>query len=116
MTETEPTADREAREERRVATDGGRDPRVAVVACGGTIASEPDDRGAAPAKTGDDLVAAVPDVERYATVSAREVCSQPGFDVRWRDVIATAGAVRAAAWMAAQRPGLYDMQDVLGLS
>lgn len=26
------------------------------------------------------------------------------------------GAVRAAAWMAAQRPGLYDMQDVLGLT
>ena len=96
MTETEPTADREAREERRVATDGGRDPRVAVVACGGTIASEPDDRGAAPAKTGDDLVAAVPDVERYATVSAREVCSQPGFDVRWRDVLATAAAAREA--------------------
>ena len=25
------------------------------------------------------------------------------------------GAVRAAAWMAGQRPGMYDMQDVLGL-
>lgn len=25
------------------------------------------------------------------------------------------GAVRAAIWVAAQRPGLYDMQDVLGL-
>ena len=25
------------------------------------------------------------------------------------------GAVRAAAWMADKGPGLYDMQDVLGL-
>ena len=25
------------------------------------------------------------------------------------------GALRAAAWLAAQPPGLYDMQDVLGL-
>jgi len=96
MTNTEPTAEREARNGGRTAADGGAKPRVAVVACGGTIASEPDDGGAAPAKTGDDLVAAVPGVERYATVSAREVCSQPGFDVRWRDALATAAAARAA--------------------
>ena len=76
-------------------TDGGR-PRVAVVACGGTIASEPGDGGAAPAKAGDDLVAAVPAVGEYARVSAREVCSQPGFDMRWRDVFAAAAAVRDA--------------------
>jgi 4-hydroxy-tetrahydrodipicolinate reductase len=25
------------------------------------------------------------------------------------------GAVRAAGWLGAQKPGLYDMQDVLGL-
>jgi len=25
------------------------------------------------------------------------------------------GAVRAAAWVAKQKPGLFDMQDVLGL-
>jgi L-asparaginase len=96
MTDTEPTAEREARDEERTATDGGTKPHVAVVACGGTIASEPDEGGAAPAKTGDDLVAAIPDVERHATVSAREVCSQPGFDVRWRDVLATAAAAREA--------------------
>ena len=78
------------------ATDGGSRPRVAVVACGGTIASEPDEGGAAPAKTGDDLVAAVPEIEEYAGVTAREVCSQPGFDVRWRDVLATATAAREA--------------------
>lgn len=31
-----------------------------------------------------------------------------------RDIFAT-GAVRAAAWLVKQNPGLYDMQDVLGL-
>ncbi|MDZ5812596.1 asparaginase [Halorubrum sp. AD140] len=96
MTNTESTRDRETRREERIVTDGGPTPHVVVVACGGTIASEPDDGGAAPAKTGDDLVAAVPGVERRATVSAREVCAQPGFDVRWRDVLATAAAAREA--------------------
>ena len=77
--------------------DDGSDndtPHVAVVACGGTIASEPDDAGAAPEKTGEDLVAAVPGVVEHARVTAHEVCSQPGFDVRWRDVFATAATVR----------------------
>jgi 4-hydroxy-tetrahydrodipicolinate reductase len=32
-----------------------------------------------------------------------------------RDTFA-AGAVRAAAWVTGQPPGLYDMRDVLGLS
>ncbi len=77
-------------------TTASTDPTVSVVACGGTIASEPSDDGAAPEKTGDDLVAAVPGIETYATVSAREVCRRPGFDVRWRDVLATAAAVRDA--------------------
>ena len=31
-----------------------------------------------------------------------------------RDMFAR-GAIRAAAWLYAQKPGLYDMQDVLGL-
>ena len=31
-----------------------------------------------------------------------------------RETFAT-GALRAAQWVAAQKPGLYDMQDVLGL-
>ena len=75
--------------------DGGR-PLVAVVACGGTIASEPGDEGAAPEKTGDDLVEAVPAVADHARVTTREVCSRPGFDVRWRDVLATAAAARDA--------------------
>jgi len=31
-----------------------------------------------------------------------------------RDTFAS-GALRAAQWLASQKPGLYDMQDVLGL-
>ena len=69
---------------------------VCVVACGGTIASEPDADGAAPAKDGSDLIDAVPGVTDYAAVSTREACAQPGFDVRWRDLFAVVAAARAA--------------------
>jgi 4-hydroxy-tetrahydrodipicolinate reductase len=34
--------------------------------------------------------------------------------VQSRDTFAR-GALRAAQWVVAQAPGLYDMQDVLGL-
>jgi L-asparaginase len=96
MTETDRRDRRDDRRDRDDArADGGR-PRVAVVACGGTIASEPGDDGAAPEKTGEDLVAAVPAVSDHARVTTTEVCSQPGFDVRWRDVLATAAAARDA--------------------
>jgi L-asparaginase len=98
MTETDRRDRREDRRDRddgAARADGGRPP-VAVVACGGTIASEPGDDGAAPEKTGDDLVAAVPAVSDHARVTTSEVCSQPGFDVRWRDVLATAAAARDA--------------------
>ncbi|QWC18671.1 asparaginase domain-containing protein [Halorubrum sp. 2020YC2] len=87
--------DRPDRDRSAAHADGGR-PLVAVVACGGTIASEPSDDGAAPEKTGDDLVEAVPAVSDHARVTTREVCSRPGFDVRWRDVLATATAARDA--------------------
>ena len=86
----------EAADSGSISTDGGSSSHVAIIACGGTIASEPDDGGAAPAKTADDLLDAVPGVEAHATVTTREVCSQPGFDVRWRDVLATAIAARKA--------------------
>ncbi|MDB9235322.1 asparaginase [Halorubrum ezzemoulense] len=93
------------RERPAARTDGGR-PGVAVVACGGTIASEPGEDGAAPEKTGDDLVAAVPAVSDHARVTAREVCSRPGFDVRWRDVLATAAAAREAVGEGPDRTGV----------
>lgn len=68
-------------------------PAVRVLGCGGTIASEPTDDGAAPAKSGDDLVAAVPELDSLADISAVDVASHPGFDMQWsavRDAVATA--------------------------
>ena len=68
-------------------------PTVRVLSCGGTIASEPTDAGAEPAKSGDDLVAAVPDLADYADVSAVEVASHPGFDMQFSAVAGVAAAV-----------------------
>jgi L-asparaginase len=68
-------------------------PTVRVLSCGGTIASEPTDAGAAPAKSGDDLVAAVPGLADYADVSAVEVASHPGFDMQFAAVAGVAEAV-----------------------
>ncbi|AUX09726.1 L-asparaginase [Halalkaliarchaeum desulfuricum] len=65
-------------------------PTLAVLSCGGTIAAEPDDGGAAPAKSGDQLLEAVPALEGRAHFEIHEVCSRPGFDMRWRDVLAAA--------------------------
>jgi L-asparaginase len=69
-------------------------PTVRVLSCGGTIASEPTDAGAEPAKSGDDLVAAVPELADYADVSAVEVASHPGFDMQFPAVAGVAEAVR----------------------
>ena len=65
-------------------------PTLAVLSCGGTIAAEPDDSGAAPAKSGEQLLDSVPALEGRAEFEIHEVCSQPGFDMRWKDVIAAA--------------------------
>lgn len=65
-------------------------PTVAVLSCGGTIAAEPEEGGAAPAKSGAQLLEAVPALEGRANYRTREVCSRPGFDMRWGDVLETA--------------------------
>ena len=65
-------------------------PTIAVLSCGGTIAAEPDERGATPAKSGEQLLDSVPALEGRANFEVHEVCSQPGFDMRWQDVIGTA--------------------------
>ncbi|RDI72595.1 asparaginase [Halopelagius longus] len=56
-------------------------PQVHVVSCGGTIASEPSEDGAAPAKAGDELVEAVPEVSTHADLRVTDVGSRPGFDM-----------------------------------
>ncbi|XVH32101.1 asparaginase [Haloferacaceae archaeon DSL9] len=73
------------------------EPTVCVASCGGTIASEPDERGAAPTKTGSELVEAVPELTEYAQITVAEVVNQPGFGMNFEDVLAAATAVRDAA-------------------
>jgi L-asparaginase len=74
------------------AASGEQSPTVRVLSCGGTIASEPTDAGAKPAKSGDELVSAVPELADYADVSAVEVAAHPGFDMQFS---AVAGVVEA---------------------
>ncbi|SFR55786.1 asparaginase [Halogeometricum limi] len=71
-------------------------PTVHVVGCGGTIASEPAADGAAPAKAGEELVAAVPDVAEYATLRVTDAGSRAGFDMDFGVVASAADAVRTA--------------------
>ncbi|WP_224449171.1 asparaginase [Haloprofundus salilacus] len=71
-------------------------PDVRVLSCGGTIASEPSETGAAPAKRGAELVEAVPELDEYATVAAEEIASHPGFDMQFAAVAAVAEAVDAS--------------------
>ncbi|WP_224268478.1 asparaginase [Haloprofundus salinisoli] len=71
-------------------------PDVRVLSCGGTIASEPSETGAAPAKRGAELVEAVPELDEYATVTAEEIASYPGFDMQFDAIAAVAEAVEAS--------------------
>nr|WP_049947846.1 asparaginase [Candidatus Halobonum tyrrellensis] len=64
-----------------------------VLAAGGTIASEPGEDGAAPAKAGSELVDRVPELAGHADVSAESVASRPGFDM---DVATVARLANAA--------------------
>lgn len=54
---------------------------VTVLSCGGTIASEPDDDGAAPGKAGEELLEAVPALADLADLDVEDVASLPGFDM-----------------------------------
>jgi L-asparaginase len=56
-------------------------PRVHVVATGGTIASTPDEDGAAPSLDGGDLLESVPDLGAHADPSVESVSQVPGFDM-----------------------------------
>jgi L-asparaginase len=67
-----------------------------VLSCGGTIASEPGDDGAAPAKEGAELLAAVPGLADVADVTVEDVASLPGFDMDPDTVAAVGRRVRAA--------------------
>ena len=68
---------------------------------GGTIASEPDGDGAAPAKDGTKLLAAVPELGDVAAVTVEDVESLPGFDMDPDTVAAVGRRMRAADRFAA---------------
>lgn len=70
---------------------------VRVLNCGGTIASEPADGGAAPAKAGEELLAAVPELADHAALSVEDVASMPGFDMDADTVAEVGRRARAAA-------------------
>ncbi|WP_129113202.1 asparaginase [Halegenticoccus tardaugens] len=72
-------------------------PTVRVLSCGGTIASEPDDAGAAPAKSGRELVDAVPALSAHADLRVEEIASRPGFDMDVETVARVAEAAATAA-------------------
>jgi len=70
-------------------------PTVRVCAAGGTIASEPDEGGAAPAKAGAELVESVPALGEYADLEVTDVASHPGFDMQFEAVLDLAREVAA---------------------
>lgn len=54
---------------------------IAVLSTGGTIASTGGTSGAAPSKTGEDLIDSVPEIQEHATVDVEQVCQRPSFNM-----------------------------------
>ncbi|MDG5760243.1 asparaginase [Natronococcus sp. A-GB1] len=71
-------------------------PRVRVLSTGGTIASTDGDGGATPSKDGDDLVAAVPELEDVATLEIESVCDELSFHLSASNVASLVRAVEQA--------------------
>lgn len=69
---------------------------ITVLSTGGTIASTPGADGATPSKAGEELIAAVPDIESYADIEAREVVQTPSFDMDTALLAAIAERTRTA--------------------
>ncbi|EMA37327.1 asparaginase [Halobiforma nitratireducens] len=72
-------------------------PRVRVLSTGGTIAATGGPDGATPAKDGDELVAAVPDLAEIAAVETESVCDELSFHLSLENVASLARAVERAA-------------------
>jgi L-asparaginase len=72
-------------------------PHVHVAATGGTIASTPDEEGAAPSLDGEDLLVSVPDLASHADLSVDSVSQVPGFDVDFEIMASVAECAREAA-------------------
>ncbi|WP_435079202.1 asparaginase [Halococcus sp. AFM35] len=61
---------------------------ITVLSTGGTIASTQTENGATPSKSGEELIAAVPELESYADIEATEVVQTPSFDMDIESLIA----------------------------
>ncbi|WP_132059198.1 asparaginase [Halorussus amylolyticus] len=74
-------------------------PTVRILSTGGTIAStsDGDDDAKSPSKSGDDLVAAVPELADHADIEVEEIAQVSGFDMDFEKMAATARAAEAAA-------------------
>lgn len=57
---------------------------VTILGTGGTIASTDTDDGAAPSKSGADVIDAVPKLEDYASITVRDVLRVPSFELDGR--------------------------------
>lgn len=69
---------------------------IRILSTGGTIASTSGENGATPSKSGEDLVAAVPEIESYAEIEVEEVVQTPSFDMDMESLAAIAERARAA--------------------
>lgn len=67
---------------------------ITVLSTGGTIASTSGKGGATPSKSGEDLIAAVPELESYAEIEIEEVVQTPGFDMGIESLTAIAERAR----------------------
>ncbi|MFC4360481.1 asparaginase [Halobium salinum] len=73
------------------------DTQVTVLSTGGTIASTESEAGATPKMGGEELVAAVPEIEEYASLTVEQVAQRPSFDMDFE----TLGTLHDAALDAA---------------
>jgi L-asparaginase len=69
---------------------------ITVLSTGGTIASTSGADGATPGKSGEDLIAAVPELETYADIEVAEVVQTPSFDMDIGSLTAIAERTRTA--------------------
>jgi L-asparaginase len=72
-------------------------PHVRVLSTGGTIASTDGPSGSTPSKDGDDLVAAIPELEEIASVDVESVCDELSFHLSFSQVTSLVDAVERAA-------------------
>jgi L-asparaginase len=72
-------------------------PSVTVLSTGGTIASTAGEGGATPEKSGEDLVASVPEIDGYADITVEQALQTPSYDMSVDGMATIARAATEAA-------------------